>query len=162
MPVERLFPVQAGMRMIYVVSMLGRPTGQLTQAVLGVRRNRGALLARVQRHLSGNDPEHFAVAVAAGEVRVDNQVVLRSPLTPNQSWTGGTANDPAELVVIATDAVAAVPAGRYTDCVAVSTCRGGVEEAATWYAPGVGMVMHRFRVPGGWGELALAGREDGN
>lgn len=158
---EQYYPVEPGTRMVYVLHLHGRPAAQLTQTVLGVRRSRGALLARVERRIAGSDPEHVAVAVSPGEVRVDNQVVLRGPLEPGRAWAGGTGAEPARLEVTDVAAVADVPAGRYSGCIQVSTRRGETEDAVTWYAPGVGMVRHRFRVPGGWAELALAGRESG-
>lgn len=159
MSTSQYFPLRVGERMVYVLTVLGRPAGQLTQSVLAVRQGRGAVLARMQRHLSGQAPEHYAVAVAADEVRVANQVALLGPLATGRAWLGGTHDEPARLTVTDTDAVVAVPAGTYPGCVVVTTRRAGAEAGATWYAPGVGMVKHRFPVPGGWAELALAGRE---
>lgn len=136
--VERFFPLEEG-KLYHYITKEGGDTGMLVAKVHRADATHGEL------RLS-NATKRFVIA-PEGIAYDGGAFILKAPLEVGTSWAGehgGTTK------IVATDAVAEVPAGRYASCVLTVEEGGGPPGSRyeTTYCPGVGMVLLVVRAGG--------------
>lgn len=153
---EELMPLVPGRRWRYRLQLGNQFVAHVTQEVLMAAPGRSGTLARLRRQMDNDPPEVFSASVSSGEVRMAGQPVLRDPMEPGSSWPGMGPTGPARYQVVAVATTVSVPAGSFAGAVIVRVTDPEDEPLAeSTYAPGVGLVRHRFAGPLGWGELQL-------
>lgn len=138
----------------------GTPISPVTETWEVVSRKGASYVLRIQQSLLPQDaPAEFVSASSAGVVMQpsdtasedgQSQFILKTPLILGATWQ--TSVGRYEITEL--NALAAVPAGVFEDCVEVTFwSRNGQAKAVTLYAPGVGMVQRdeSFTILGGLG-----------
>ncbi len=138
----------------------GTSTSPVTETWEVVSRKEAGYVLRVQQSLLPKDaPAEFVSASSAGVVMQPNdttsedeqpQFILKTPLILGATWQTSAGR----YEITALNALAAVPAGVFEDCIEVTFwSRNGQAKAVTLYAPGVGMVQRdeSFTILGGLG-----------
>lgn len=155
MQLEHYYPLAVGRSWRYRLIFLGQERGELKQRVEAVRHSQRSSFWKMERQLSGAEPEQYSVVVSAEELRIASATVLRAPIEPGARWHD---SGPEGVLLYEVERIGfseSVPAGRFADCVEVVARRNDVEIQRTIFAPGTGMIRHRAAVPGGWMELLL-------
>lgn len=152
---SRFFPMAVGRSWLYRLTFGGHDQGRVRQSVLAARHNPASSFWKMERRITGAEPEQYAVVSSDAEVRIASAVVLRAPLEEGAEWGDSSEEGILRYTVVHTNLEMQVPAGRYVGCLEVAATRGGAEVQRTVYAPEVGMVSHRTALPGGWLELEL-------
>ena len=141
------FPLAVANRWQYESSE-GTPTAPVTETWELVSRKESGYVLRVQQSLlPKGSPAEFVSTSAAGVVMQPSdtapedeapQFILKTPL----SWGATWQTSAGRYEITGLDALAAVPAGVFEDCIEVTFwSRNGQAKAVTLYAPGVGMVQ---------------------
>ena len=153
------FPLSISNRWLYESSE-GGPTTPVTETWEVVSQQGQGYVMRVQQSLLAKDaPTEFVSASSDGVVRQPSdmrredkalQFILKPPMAVGTTWktTAG------RYEITALNALAAVPAGIFEDCIEVTFwSQNGQAKAVTLYAPGVGMVQRdeSFAILGGLG-----------
>jgi len=138
----------------------GTPTAPVTETWEVVSRKGASYVLRIQQSLLPQDAPAELVSVSSAGIVMQpsdttsedgqSQFILKTPLILGATWqTSAGRYEITEL-----NALAAVPAGVFEDCVEVTFwSRNGQAKAVTLYAPGVGMVQRdeSFTILGGLG-----------
>ena len=153
------FPLVLANRWQYESSE-GTPTSPVTETWEVVSRKGPGYVLRIQQSLLARDaPAEFVSASSAGVVMQPSdtasedgqpQFILKPPLILGATWQTSAGR----YEITATQALAAVPAGVFEDCIEITFwSRNGQAKAVTLYAPGVGMVQRdeSFTLLGGLG-----------
>ena len=153
------FPLALANRWQYESSE-GTPMAPVTETWEVVSRKEAGYVLRVQQSLLPQDsPAEFVSTSAAGVVMQPSdtapedeasQFILKIPLSRGATWQTSAGR----YEITGLDALAAVPAGVFEDCIEVTFWSGnGQAKAVTLYAPGVGMVQRdeSFSILGGLG-----------
>ena len=156
------FPLSVVNRWQYESSE-GTPTSPVTETWEVVSRKGAGYVLRIQQSLlAKNAPAEFVSAASTGVVMQTSdtasedeqpQFILKSPLTLGATWKTSAGR----YEITGLNALAAVPAGVFEDCIEVTFwSRNGQAKAVTLYAPGVGMVQRdeSFTILGGLGDEA--------
>ena len=153
------FPLSVANRWLYESSE-GTPANPVTETWEVVGRKGAGYVLRIQQSLLPKDaPAEFVSASAAGVVMQPSnaasrdgqpQFILKTPLALGATWKTSAGR----YEITGLDALAAVPAGVFEDCIEVTFwSRNGQAKAVTLYVPGVGMVQRdeSFTILGGLG-----------
>ena len=153
------FPLSVANRWLYESSE-GTPANPVTETWEVVSRKGTGYVLRIQQSLLPKDaPAEFVSASAAGVVMQPSnaasrdgqpQFILKTPLALGATWKTSAGR----YEITGLDALAAVPAGVFEDCIEVTFwSRNGQAKAVTLYVPGVGMVQRdeSFTILGGLG-----------
>jgi hypothetical protein len=153
---SRYFPLRVGDRWLYADERLGQKQDmEITMA----RQERGRLVAHMQpagvRLPPGAKPEVVLFEARPRGIFDGTRYVLEEPVAVGHKWMAIPSLKTTEhFEVVALDAVANVPAGRFKDCALVRATvrhpKNEVVETDVTFCPGVGVVERvvRLHAPG--------------